>query len=74
MPVCSSLFCPPGVSLLLMTSICTNLKWCNTPDQEKWGEKKIEYFEWLYFTLADQCVGNINEGRGTRGIHVTHIS
>jgi len=34
----------------------------------------MDNFEWLYFTLADQCVGNINEGKGMRGIHVMHIS
>jgi accessory gene regulator protein AgrB len=36
MPVCNILFCPPGVSLLLRTSIYTNLKMIlYTPDQAK---------------------------------------
>ena len=48
MPVCNNLFCPPGVSLLLRTSIYTNLKmiW------HTWSsKKKSDNFEWLYFRI-----------------------
>ena len=71
MPVCNSLFCPPGVSLLLRTSTYTNLKmiW------HTWSSKKNQTT--LYGStseLADQCVGNISEAKGTWGIYVIHIS
>lgn len=72
MLVCSSLFCPPGVSLLLRVSIWNNVNmmWHTWSS----GKKNWTTLKGCTSKLTDQCVGNITEEKGMWGIHVIHVS